>query len=94
MCRYLRPGDSLPIGAAPEGLKPLALPQGWREKYAGGGRAWPWRTYELTVFLCSSVWDCLLAYACHEQYWCLLHSSVLHTSGWVLLTLLLSEVAS
>jgi hypothetical protein len=34
-CRYLRPGDSLPIGAAPEGLKPLALPEGWREKYAG-----------------------------------------------------------
>lgn len=33
--RYLRPGDSLPIGAAPTGLKPLALPQGWREKYAG-----------------------------------------------------------
>jgi hypothetical protein len=34
-CRYLRPGDSLPVGVPPTDVKPMALPEGWREKYAG-----------------------------------------------------------
>jgi hypothetical protein len=34
--RYLRPGDSLPIGTPDADVKPLALPEGWREAYAGG----------------------------------------------------------
>lgn len=33
--RYLRPGDSLPIGAATAAAQPTSLPAGWREKYAG-----------------------------------------------------------
>lgn len=33
--RNLRPGDSLPIGPLAEGLQPIDLPNGWREKYAG-----------------------------------------------------------
>jgi allophanate hydrolase subunit 2 len=36
--RYLRPGDSLPIGQPAEGVKPTALPAGWKVKYAGEGR--------------------------------------------------------
>lgn len=34
--RYLRPGDSLPVGIPDHEVQPLALPAGWREKYAGG----------------------------------------------------------
>jgi hypothetical protein len=37
--RYLRPGDSLPLGTPEEGVKPLAMPEGWMRKYAG---EWPW----------------------------------------------------
>lgn len=33
--RYLRPSDTLPIGVPAADVKPLALPEGWREKYAG-----------------------------------------------------------
>jgi len=33
--RYLRPGDSLPIGQPAEGVKATALPAGWKVKYAG-----------------------------------------------------------
>lgn len=36
-CRYLRLSDTLPIGTPAADVKPLALPQGWREKYAGEG---------------------------------------------------------
>jgi hypothetical protein len=35
--RYLRPSDTLPIGTPAADVKPLALPEGWREKYAGEG---------------------------------------------------------
>ena len=36
--RYLRPGDSLPIGQPAEGVKATALPAGWKVKYAGEER--------------------------------------------------------
>jgi hypothetical protein len=35
LVRYLRPGDSLPVGVCDADVTPIALPDGWREKYAG-----------------------------------------------------------
>lgn len=51
-CRNLRPGDSLPIGPLAEGLQPIDLPNGWREKYAGEAQQGPCSTS--TPYVCAA----------------------------------------